>query len=328
MRQQLSTFGIGASEISAIAGMNPYASPWDIWLVKTGQKEPFAGNDKTDWGHRLEPVIRQAYADQTHAMIYVPPASLFHEQTPWARATPDGITLDPFVTQIGDGEDRAGWDSLLQIKNVGTWVEKAWRDAPPAYVQLQEQFELYVTGLMRADVACLIGGSDFRVYTIHRDDKMIADLVTIAADFWRLVETRTAPKIDASDACREHFEKRLSARETVEMQADPDLDTTIGIWHDLHQEVKRNEQEIERIRNLVRAAMADAQASRVMSSFGVPFLSERAGRKETNWRLIAELLGSTKCEADEFKALVAANTEQKPASITLYAPKSWAKEAT
>ncbi len=325
MTQQLNTHGIGASEISAIAGVNPYASPWDIWLVKTGQREPFAGNEKTDWGHRLEPAIRQAYADQTHATIYVPPGSLYHEQTPWARATPDGITLDPFV-KPGDGADRAGWDSLLQIKNVGTWVERSWRDAPPAYVQLQEQWEMYVTGLRRADIACLIGGSDFRIYTVHRDDKLITDLVTIASDFWRLVETKTPPKIDASDACREHLERRLANRQAVEMNADAELDAQIGEWQRLHLESKRIETETDRVRNVVRAALADAGAERIVSSHGVPFVKERAGSKTTNWRLIAELLGSTKCTPNEFQTLVAANTEQKPASLTLYAPKQWAKE--
>jgi putative phage-type endonuclease len=311
--QALSFEGIGASEISAIAGLNPYASPWDVWLRKTGQAPEFEPTPQTEWGHRLEPVIRQAYADQTGATVYVPPKSLFHPEITWARATPDGIN----VRRSGD------WEAIVQCKNVGTWVEKAWSDAPPAYVQLQEQWELLVTNLQRADVAVLIGGSDFRIYTVHRDDKMIADLVTIASDFWRKVETRTPPKVDASDACRDHFERRLAKREPIELLADGDLTE----WQKLTREAKRIDREVERIRNVIRGALADAGAERVVSIHGTPFVKPRAGKTVTDWRLIAEMLGSTKCTADEFKTLVAANTETAEPTITLYAPKSWAKES-
>lgn len=323
--QNLDTRGIGASEISAVAGLNPYASPWDIWLRKTGQAPDVERTPQIEWGHRLEPAIRQAYADQTNATIYVPPSSLFHAETSWARATPDGIVCKDAVYE---GLDRNNWEAIVQCKNVGTWVEKAWSDTPPSYVQLQEQWELYVTGLSRADVAVLIGGSDFRIYTVHRDDKMIADLVTIASEFWRHVEERTPPKIDNSDACREHFERRLAKRQSIELAADAQLESTIQSWRELNKEAKRIEAEIERSRNIVRAALAEAGADRIASPHGSPFVRDRAGRATTNWRLIAELLGSTKCSADEFSALVAANTEQAESKPTLYAPKEWAKDAS
>jgi putative phage-type endonuclease len=313
--QQLSTYGIGASEISAVAGLNPYASPWDVWLRKTGQAPDVESTGPIEWGHRLEPAIRQAYADKTGAALYVPGKSIFHPETPWARATPDGIVIKGST-----------WERLVQIKNVGTWVEKAWKDAPPAYVQLQEQWEMYVSRLDRADVAVLIGGNDFRIYTIHRDDKMIADLVTIAAEFWTRVQNLTPPPIDASDACREHFEKRLH-RAACELDADAELSAQIAEWQRLHAEHKRIANDIDRIKNVVRAAMADAGCSRITSPHGAPSLQRRGGTASTDWRLIAELLGSTKCDPDEWQALVASNTNEKPESLTLVPPKAWSKEA-
>lgn len=314
MKQTLSHFGIGASEIAAVAGLNPFASPWDVYLVKTGQAAAFEGNEFTEWGHRLEPAIRQKYADETGAAIYVPTESMFHPSVAWARATPDGIV-------ILDGD----YERLVQCKNVGEWPGKAWAEAPPAHVQLQEQWELYVTSLDRADVAALIGGNEFRIYTVHRDDKMIADLVTIAEEFWRRVETRTPPPIDESEACKRHFEGRLK-KSATELAADAELEAHITEWRRLHAESKRIEKQIDRLKNAVRAAMADAQADRIRSSIGAPYLQQRAGGTTTNWRLIAELLGSTKCNPDEFKALVAANSEQKPASLTLVPPRDWSKE--
>ena len=178
MSQNLSKHGIGASEISAIAGLNPYASPWDVWLRKTGQADEQEESAPMEWGNRLEPAIRQAYVDKTHSTVMVPASSLFHYTNQWARATPDGIVVDQKPSASG-----AVWQALVQCKNVGTWVEKAWREAPPNYVQLQEAWEMYVTDTKRADIAVLIGGNDFRIYTVHRDDKLIADLLDIATEF-------------------------------------------------------------------------------------------------------------------------------------------------
>lgn len=322
-QQNLSHAGIGASEIAAICGLNPFASPWDVWLRKTGQSAEFEGNAFTEWGHRLEPAIRQKYADDTSSLVHVPRESLFSSERAWARATPDGIVLT--------GPDDRAWSHLLQCKNVGTWVGKSWDDAPPVYVQLQEQWEMYVTGLARADVAALIGGSDYRVFTVHRDDKAIGDLLTIADDFWKKVESRTPPAVDESDACRQHFESRIKGTK-VEVVADEQTDRLFHEWRDLTMQAKATKKRIETIRNLVRQQLAEADAHRILSSIGAASYSKPTDPEpvsETDWEHVARLLGSAKCSNDEFAELVAgATTTVTPnkKTPTLYAPREWGKE--
>lgn len=272
--QTLSHRGIGASEIGAVCGLNPFTSPWDVWMRKTGQAPELETNAAMDWGHRLEPAIRQKYVDDTGAVVYVPTESMFHGETQWARATPDGIVVSETFHGHPGLWPRQCWQHIVQIKNVSYWMGREWETAPPAYVQLQEQWELYVTGLDRADVAALIGGSDFRIYTVHRDDATIASLLAIATDFWRRVETRTPPEIDNSDACREHFEKKLAKNSNVELVADADLETTIAAWREHNRAIKSATKEVDRIRNIVLSHMADAQATRVVSSIGIAKLNK------------------------------------------------------
>jgi putative phage-type endonuclease len=316
--QQLSNFGIGASEIAAIAGLNPYHSPWDVWLRKTGQTVEDPQTTFTEWGHRLEPAIRQAYVDQTGHTVHVPSTSMFHAETPWARATPDGLVVKEPHT----------FEAVVQCKNVGTWVEKAWRDAPPQYVQLQEHWEMYVTGLERSDIAVLIGGNDFRVYTVHRDDKLIEGLVTIAAEFWGRVQTKQAPNIDGSDACSRYFEERLTKAGAVELVADASTDASMVEWSELHHTAKRCERRIKEIKNAVLADLVGAKADRVTSQVGTAKLRKTGGgtKTTTNWELVAQLCGTN---VPEYAAIVAANTTttESPSRLSLYPPREWGKES-
>jgi putative phage-type endonuclease len=283
--QQLSTHGIGASEIAAICGLNPFAGPWGIWLRKTGQVPDVEANPNIEWGHRLEPAIRQAYADKTGATMHVPPESMFHHQHSWARATPDAIAVSAPQERYPLGI----WQHLVQAKNVGYWVGKDWGDAPPVYVQLQEQWEMAVTALPRADVAALIAGFDFRIYTVHRDDTMIADLLTIAEDFWRKVQARTPPKVDASEACRDHFTRRLQLVQPVELVADAEIESLVGNWKTTRDARKQAERDVEKMRNQVRATMDAAQCNRIVSRLGMikldstgKLLEPREWSKENN----------------------------------------------
>lgn len=324
--QNLSRYGLGASEIAAVAGLSPFSSPWKVWLQATGQAEDVEQNSFMEWGHRLEPAIRQKYSDDTGFVVYVPPSSMFHPRRAWARATPDGIAgAEIKPDQLLDPKRH----HLVQIKNTGEWAGKSWSDGPPAHVVLQELWELDVTGLDRADVAVLIGGNDFRIYTVHRDQKAIDDLVTIGEDFWKKVEKRIEPSVDDSEACRQHFEKRFKSN-TVELAADADTESLFAEWRTLTQQQKANEKRIETIRNLVRKQLAEADASRLVSTIGTAALTFPAPptpKKETNWKHVAELLGSK--SPDLFAELVTANTNTttpSPKAPALYAPRNWNKE--
>lgn len=320
MTQRLSTHGIGASEIAAIAGLSPYASPWDIWLRKTGQAPDVEESPEMEWGLRLEPAIRQKYADLTGATMYVPSESLFHPERHWARATPDAIVLE-------DAEPLARWQHLLQCKAPGYWPGKDWDEGPPSYVQLQEQWEMFVADLQRADVAALIAGSDFRVYTVHRAEGLIADLVDIAEAFWRKVETRTPPQVDESKACRDHFTRQLAKAPPAELVADNQLVMTLAEWREARAVLKATEKQLARLRNEVLSTMTGAQVDRIVSPIGSPKLARTPAREhqEIDWKYVATLLGST--DRERFDALVkaATTTTTTEATVSLREPREWSK---
>lgn len=56
--------GIGASEASAIIGMNPYTSNVDLWRIKTGRKKAadISNDTHVTYGHAAEGPLRELFA--------------------------------------------------------------------------------------------------------------------------------------------------------------------------------------------------------------------------------------------------------------------------
>lgn len=169
--------GVGGSEVSAIMGITKYRTPVEVWMEKTGRKEPTDLSDKeaVEWGNRLEAIIREKFAEM-HPELTVDEgdATFVSKERPWAHANLDGM-----VRSI-DGE----W-GILEIKTVGKNRERDWADGVPDYYMTQVTHYLSVTGWSYAWVAALIGGQHYVEYRVERDEEDIA-MVNAAVDtFWQ-----------------------------------------------------------------------------------------------------------------------------------------------
>ncbi|MFD0384632.1 hypothetical protein ACFQ2B_27635 [Streptomyces stramineus] len=67
-------------------------------------------------------------------------------------------------------------------------------------MQVQVQHYLAVTGWDYAYTAALIGGQRTIVHRLERDEELIADLASIADEFWGWVESGQQPPVDGSHA--------------------------------------------------------------------------------------------------------------------------------
>ena len=168
--------GIGASEVATVLGYNPYATPLDLYLAKTGQAEPFTGNYATRRGQHLEAFILSTFADEHPGMVVESwpdiPSMLAHPDVPALRASLDGLCHDKSTTAV------------VEIKSGSARQRGAWGDdtMPDAYL-VQAQAQLAVTGLDVAYVAADIGG-DYIERVVPRDDAFIDSMVQMVDHFW------------------------------------------------------------------------------------------------------------------------------------------------
>lgn len=185
--------GVGASEVPAVLGLDPYRSPLDVYLEKTGMLPPFEGNRFTDWGNRLEPLIASAYAEMMPEADLALSDTLAHPAHSWALATPDRIVTARTLRWLLECKNRGSY-ATAQFGDPGT-------DQVPFPVAAQCHWQMFVTMLDRCDVAVLLGGNDFRVYQLHRDPDLEAQILELVHGFWHgHVLAGIPPKPRASDA--------------------------------------------------------------------------------------------------------------------------------
>lgn len=175
--------GLGGSDAAAALGLSPWKTALELWHEKRTPVEPAEPSEPMRWGALLEPVIRQEYAERTGRVVRVPTDTLVHPQHAFMRANVDGLTDCRRLFEAKTARTSEGWGEP------GT-------DAIPQHYLLQVQHYLMVTALPVADVAVLIGGSEYRQYEVPADPELQDMLVDGEAQFWRHVETAVPPELD------------------------------------------------------------------------------------------------------------------------------------
>jgi putative phage-type endonuclease len=163
--------GIGASDAPVIMGLSPWQKEGDLFMLKTGQMAERPANDAMERGKRLEPLARQAYAEQTG--IAVEPMCVQSRQHDWMRASLDGLSADG--------------QRVIEIKCPGEKdhsLAASGRVPEKYYPQLQHI--LAVTGLAEIDYWSFRFGHTVLLH-VQRDDDFIAALLEKEAAFWAMV---------------------------------------------------------------------------------------------------------------------------------------------
>lgn len=179
---------IGSSDAASVLGVCPYSAPIDTWQRKlniVGEKEC---SEQMLWGNLLEPVLAAEYQRRT-GMAFTGTQLFFrHPERPWMTATLDGLRADGRIAEL---KTASAW--------AREWGDEDSDEVPEPYL-VQVHHQMAVTGAEVADVAVLIGGQRFQIYTVERNEDLIALILETEERFWRCVQQRIPPtwgKLDA-----------------------------------------------------------------------------------------------------------------------------------
>lgn len=190
--------GLGASDLPAILGISPWASPFSVWADKLGLlPDEDDEDDFMEFGRWAELMIGPWFTERTGLLVAGEQMQCTHPTEPWMRCTLDGLVFEgkPHAGGVGFSIDEAL--GPLQIKT--TTFGPRWTEIP-AHIQAQEQWEMHVTGMDRTWIAAL-HGRRLEIYELARDQADIEYMTERARAFWHdHVLTGQPPEVDGSDA--------------------------------------------------------------------------------------------------------------------------------
>lgn len=261
--------GLGGSDSAAAVGLSPWKSPLELYIEKTG--EPIdIDNDAMYRGRLLEPAVRQMYCDATGRTVVTPDEVIVHPKHEFMFASLDGIASKEIVCEFKTSRIKSGWGDF------GT-------SEIPIYYLCQVQHYLAVTGMDRADVACLFGDFEFGIYPIESDTEFQGLLIEREIEFWRMVETHTPPAPVTTNDIRLRWPKSTP----ITVTATDDELLAAAVLVACQDRIKDLEGVIDKAKALLQGKIKDAEAI------------EYAGEIIATWK---SAKGATRFDAKRFQS--------------------------
>ena len=212
--------GVGGSDMSTILGLNPYSTPYDLWLEKTNRQQPedISGKWAIVKGNALEVELRRRFR-QLHPEYQVidgTDISLVSKQHPLMHASLDGFVYD---------EASDSW-GILEIKTANAnrgrtdWHDETGELVAPQYYMAQVTHYMAVTGFTWGVFYADIGESEPVEVRFERDEDDIHAVIKAAEDFWGFVTRDEMPALTGADVAKAYPEP---SPDIVDESADDDL---------------------------------------------------------------------------------------------------------
>lgn len=234
--------GLGGSDIAAIFNFSEWMTPYGLFEDKTTEeiKEQDI-NEAAYWGNLHEPIILNEYNQKTGRRAKKPKDMIWSKEYPFLFANLDGITDCGRVVEIKTS------------RFSDEWGEEGSDNVPQAYI-LQVQHYMLVTGAQFADIAVLIGGSDFRLYEVCADKELQSIIIDKAKQFWQMVLDKTPPEFTSVDDVQHKYKDQSDNT----FFADDDLLDAVIRLKKIKEQAKILEKEEENIKIKIMSAMQNS----------------------------------------------------------------------
>jgi len=232
--------GITATEVSVIAGLNPYKTPYQLWAEKLRKFQPDPAGPAAVRGILLENAVAEFYEMETGRQTRRSNGIVRLKHLPWVMASLDRTIV--------------GEDGLVEIK---TSTSPRWSLHPvPPEVVAQVQWQMFVTNAPWCDVAVLLGGLVFRIERVKPDAAYQAQLYRKAEEFRELLATKTPPPLQGEDSDALASVTPWNGLEEW-AQADAGIERVAQLYAEKHYEAKLLDQELQNLAISLKEAIGE-----------------------------------------------------------------------
>ncbi len=191
--------GLGGSDIAAILGLSRYASPLDIYNDKVGELAEDIGNEATNRGNLLEPIIIEMLQQQVNDTIDTQLDTYIHPSYPFLRANIDGYYGKGIIVEAKschmwskaakefgeEGTDQIPTEYLVQCAFYAEVVA-------PFYDALDFISVIIPVAFVKDNSGILESIDRFALYSYQRNEQLGESIIAKAVAFW---ENHVIPRI-------------------------------------------------------------------------------------------------------------------------------------
>lgn len=251
---------IGGSDAAAVLGLSEYKTAFDVYCEKRGLVEPTEPTEAMTMGNIMEPLI----LDQFEKL-----SGLTFKRHIFGRSE-----SHPFV---GCNFDGIGDSFIVEAKNVGNFSAREWgangTDEIPDRYNLQVQHAMFVAGVTKGYLMAFLGGNRRGFFEVNYRPELMASALEAYDRFWTQVKEGIAPEITGADSVKETLARLYPKSSGETMQADNELEGWMAERWYADKAVKEAEKEKQRLDNLIKSRLANAEA--LVGDFGKLLWSER-----------------------------------------------------
>ena len=253
--------GIGGSDIGAILGLSPWRTPYDVFLEKTSPDITPKESDSMYWGTVLEDVVASEYQIRTGRRVQRVRQTMRHPEYDFAIANIDRAVIVPEIAgNVRWKNGKLTTDRILECKTANGFAASEWGEpgtdfVPDSYL-CQCQWYLGITDTQVADLAVLIGGNDYRTFTIERDPELFADMIEAAGTFWKNCRKGIAPDpATVQDAARK-WPRHIAGKSVI---VDIHIANACEQLEILNARIKSLNEEADDLKRQIMTAFGDAE---------------------------------------------------------------------
>ena len=270
--------GIGGSDVGTIVGANKYKSAFALWAEKTGKiVNEFKGNEATQWGHDLELIVAQRFAQKTGKSVVAWPVMLQSTRWEFMRANLDFLIM----TDEGDnGEWKAGEvttytgknelpydriEAILEIKTsgiVGRGSLADWQDdgVPKSY-ELQGAHYSLVTGIQKVVFGALVAGEGLVIRNRFYEEDDLEMIAYAEINFWECVVNDFAPDPDGSETTHKAITAMFPVHQPLKkVEASEEVAKAFFQWQTAKEQADDAERIASQYRAILELAIGDGEA--------------------------------------------------------------------
>ena len=290
---------LGGSEVAVALGLSPWKTPYELYIEKI-TNDPLSLQTSTttlqEWGHRLENIVALKYQNETGYAV-VPGFKCHYLKYPFLTASPDRLVY----TKDGHGKALRG----LEIKTVDAFCREKWgasgttwdgvdiNQCPiPYHYYIQVVAYMAVLGMDTWDLAVLIGGNDYRVYTFMRNLDVEDKILEEARAFWEnFVVQKVAPPIDfTSEGVQVLISKLNTPLQDVETFLDQHWTDKVRHLMDTSEMATLATKKVKEMKAELRHFMGDASIAKLQGGGAVCVKIARDGSARMSFKILKETM--------------------------------------